>query len=167
MYSNPYVDNGGDSLAALWGVFACAGLFTLLFVVLYLWLFYRIFSKAGYSGWYTLLNLIPYVGSVIVVFMLAFGDWPALHRQGPGSYGPAGGYPPTGPGYGGPSQPSGYAPPVGPPPQQQTIAPPPAPVPPAAPVEEPSVSMPPAAPVEQAPAPAPAAPEGEPPAPPA
>ena len=90
---------------ALWGVFGCAGLFTLLFVVLYLWLFYRIFSKAGYSGWYTLLNLIPYVGSVIVVFMLAFGDWPALRRQGPGSYGPAGGYPPPpGPGYGGPSR---------------------------------------------------------------
>lgn len=110
MYSNPYYDYGSGELgSAFAGVFACAALFTLLFVVLYLWLFYRIFEKAGYSGWYTLLNLIPYVGSVVVVFMLAFGDWPILRRQAPPSYGPPMGYPPAAPG--------GYVPPVNPPAQ--------------------------------------------------
>jgi len=171
MYSNPYGmagDYGSESLAGLGTALACAGIFTLVLVVLYLWLFYRIFTKAGYSGWLTLLNLIPYVGSVIVLFMLALGDWPAL-KQSQSAYAPprrdypraqpgygAGAYqpsaPPAQPGYGAP-QPSApaptYAPPVAPPaPEPVAPTPAPAPAPEIAPAPEPVAPPEPPAPQE-------------------
>ncbi len=43
--------------------------------------FWRIFSKAGFSGALSLLMLIPLV-SLIMIFVLAFASWPAL-KQGP------------------------------------------------------------------------------------
>ena len=39
--------------------------------------FWKIFSKAGYSGALSLLMLIPLV-NLIMVFFLAFAEWPAL-----------------------------------------------------------------------------------------
>ena len=39
--------------------------------------YWKIFSKAGYSGALSLLMLIPLV-NVIMLFFLAFADWPAL-----------------------------------------------------------------------------------------
>lgn len=154
MYSNPYDYGNGDAAGAIAGAFACAAFITLVIVVLYLWLFYRIFTKAGYSGWYTLLNLIPYVGSVIVVFMLAFGDWPIFRQQSPPSYGAPGGYPPAGGGYVPPVAPGGYSQPMPPAPAEparpQPIPPapsepaPPEPMPPASTEEPPGPPVPPA-----------------------
>lgn len=43
--------------------------------------FWRIFSKAGFSGALSLLMLIPLV-NLIMIFVLAFASWPAL-KQGP------------------------------------------------------------------------------------
>lgn len=43
---------------------------------IYCW--WRIFSKAGYSGAMALLMLIPGIGALVMVLVLAFGDWPAL-----------------------------------------------------------------------------------------
>ncbi len=96
MYGGP---DGGDLASA--GSVLCGGaLIYLVIVVLYLWLFYRIFQKTGMSGWLTLLNLIPGIGSVIVVFILALGDWPALKggSQRMDYQPPAGGYTPPPPG---------------------------------------------------------------------
>jgi hypothetical protein len=69
----------------------------------------RILQKAGYSGWWALITIVPLV-NVIMFLVFAFSDWPAL--RGPGGYGyPAGGaqqfpsygQPPYGqPGYGQP-----------------------------------------------------------------
>jgi uncharacterized membrane protein YhaH (DUF805 family) len=39
--------------------------------------FWKIFTKAGYTGWWSLLVLIPLV-NVIVVYIFAFSSWPAL-----------------------------------------------------------------------------------------
>jgi hypothetical protein len=39
--------------------------------------FWRLFSKAGYSGWWSLLMVIPLV-NLITLYVLAFSDWPAL-----------------------------------------------------------------------------------------
>lgn len=155
MYTDPYSGGEGEALAALGAYFGCIAIFTILFLVLYLWLFYRIFKKAGYSGWMTLLNLIPYIGSVIVVFMLAFGDWPALRGRDSGgsgyppayppTYPPAGQQPipPTGPAYQPPAPPMAQqpAPPVFEPAPAPEPAAPPA-VPPAAPSEEPPQTPP-------------------------
>ena len=42
--------------------------------------FWRIFSKAGYSGWLSLLMVIPLV-NLIMLYFLAFADWPILRRR--------------------------------------------------------------------------------------
>jgi hypothetical protein len=42
--------------------------------------FWMIFSKAGFSGWMSLTQIIPIV-NVIALFYLAFAEWP-IHRGG-------------------------------------------------------------------------------------
>jgi len=42
-------------------------------------IFWKIFSKAGYSGWLSLTQLIPLV-NLIVLFYVAFAEWP-IRRQ--------------------------------------------------------------------------------------
>jgi uncharacterized membrane protein YhaH (DUF805 family) len=37
---------------------------------------WRIFERAGYSGFYALFHLVPVIGSFVVMVILAFGDWP-------------------------------------------------------------------------------------------
>lgn len=39
--------------------------------------FWRICTKAGYSGWLSLLVLIPMV-NVVFVYFLGFSEWPSL-----------------------------------------------------------------------------------------
>jgi hypothetical protein len=52
--------------------------------------FWQIFKKAGFSPALSLLMLVPFVG-VIVLFVVAYSDWPALRKssQGPGWIPPA------------------------------------------------------------------------------
>jgi hypothetical protein len=52
--------------------------------------FWQIFKKAGFSPALSLLMLVPFV-SLIVLFVVAYSDWPALRRsgQGPGWIPPA------------------------------------------------------------------------------
>lgn len=58
----------------------------LLLGVLVVWPYWRIFSKAGFSGWLAIGMLIR-VANLILLFYLAFAEWPALRRTGswPGS----------------------------------------------------------------------------------
>ena len=42
--------------------------------------FWRIFSKAGFPGALSLLMLIPLV-NLVMIFVLAFADWPALKEK--------------------------------------------------------------------------------------
>lgn len=49
--------------------------------------FWRISTKAGFSGWLSLLVVIPLV-NLVYVYFLAFARWPALER---GASSPAGG----------------------------------------------------------------------------
>ena len=37
--------------------------------------FWKIFKKAGYSGWLSLIMIIPFVG-ILGLFYLAFAQWP-------------------------------------------------------------------------------------------
>ncbi|WP_111748502.1 DUF805 domain-containing protein [Salinisphaera orenii] len=52
-------------------------LFALLWVVILLPPFWKVFTKAGFSGWLSLLILVPMV-NLIVLYVVAFTDWPAL-----------------------------------------------------------------------------------------
>ena len=40
------------------------------------YIYWRIFVKAGYNGALSLLNLVPGVGPLVVMVILAFGRWP-------------------------------------------------------------------------------------------
>jgi hypothetical protein len=58
--------------------------FVLLFIgvitgVLVVLPFWKIFSKAGFSGWCSLSQFVPIL-NVIALFYLAFAEWP-IHRE--------------------------------------------------------------------------------------
>jgi uncharacterized membrane protein YhaH (DUF805 family) len=50
------------------------------FVVAMFWLAVRILHKAGYSGWWSLLGLVPIV-NLVMIWVFAFADWPRLRRR--------------------------------------------------------------------------------------
>lgn len=132
-----------DIAAGLAAYFGCIFIFAVIMIALQIWLFYRILKKAGMNPWLSLLVLIGGLGTIVLMFMLALGDWPALRgAAAPVAYQPA------------------YTPPAPAPVQ----VPPVAPQPPAPPVA-PQPPVPPAAP--QPPSPEPPAGSGEPPVPPA
>ena len=45
-------------------------------IAVFIWIYWRIFQKAGYNGALAFLNLIPGVGPLICILILAFGRWP-------------------------------------------------------------------------------------------
>lgn len=55
-------------------------LFALLGTALAIFMFGRIFSKAGYSWAMAFIVLVPVVGGFVVMIMLAFMDWPVLQQ---------------------------------------------------------------------------------------
>ncbi len=91
--NNTSQDYGGATAAMMGTFFIVWVLFLLAITALFIWFYWRIFTKAGFSGALSLLNLVPAVGPLICILILAFGEWPAL--QG-GSTPKATGYaPPT------------------------------------------------------------------------
>ena len=81
-------------------------LFGLLVVAFIVFLFWRVFTKAGMSGPLALLVLVPGIGWVIALCILAFSEWrvqptSALYAPGSSAYPPPGyppaNYPPSGP----------------------------------------------------------------------
>lgn len=54
-------------------------LFSLAMFILSIVIWWKIFSKAGYSGAMSLLMLLPIV-NLIMMLVLAFGQWP-IHRE--------------------------------------------------------------------------------------
>ncbi|MBV8197717.1 MAG: hypothetical protein JO263_06260 [Candidatus Eremiobacteraeota bacterium] len=52
------------------------GIVLLAIMAFTIWVYWRIFAKAGYNGAMSLLNLIPGIGPLICMIVLAFGRWP-------------------------------------------------------------------------------------------
>lgn len=46
--------------------------------------FWKIWSRTGHSGWISLLMLIPLV-NLIMLYVLAFKDWPAMPKRQSGA----------------------------------------------------------------------------------
>ena len=90
-------------MASMGVAFLFLGLLIAAFVI---FLFWRVFTKAGMSGALALLVLLPGIGWIIALCILAFSDWnvtPSAGLYGAGSsayppqaYPPAN-YPPAGP----------------------------------------------------------------------
>ena len=86
--------NYGALLAGMGGIFLIVVFACLAFII---FLFWRIFSKAGMPGAMAFLLLIPAVGGLIVLCVLAFGQWKVVPLSSvvvaPPNYPPA--YPPN------------------------------------------------------------------------
>lgn len=78
-------------------------LFVIAIVAFFIFLFWRIFTKAGMSGALSLLLLIYPIGFIIVLCILAFGDWKVVPVTTASPY-----YPPT---YPPPPPPPAFQPP--------------------------------------------------------
>ncbi len=114
----PYsTGNNGSGISAAIGAGILIYLIILLaLVILGIIIWWKIFSKAGYSGALSLLMLVP-IANFIVLLVLAFGRWPIYNeleslRQQVQARGA--GYPPTGPQAGYPSNPAYPSYPQGP-----------------------------------------------------
>jgi uncharacterized membrane protein YhaH (DUF805 family) len=74
-----------SSLEALTSAFGCLGVMASIIIGLTLFVFsiychWRICAKAGYSAAMSLLILIPGLGTIVLMIILAFGKWP-IHRN--------------------------------------------------------------------------------------
>lgn len=83
-YPNSYQSLSNAELdqisSAFGGFLACFGVIYLAAVAFQIWLYYRIFFRAGYSGWMGLLSLIPGVGPLVCLLVLALDTWPRDRR---------------------------------------------------------------------------------------
>jgi len=72
----PY-NNGTGTLnsGALAGITLSSVVFSLIAIIFAVVIYWRIFSKAGYSGALGLLMFVP-IANIIVLCILAFGTWP-------------------------------------------------------------------------------------------
>lgn len=59
----------------LWELIIIAMIIGIVFILPY----WKIFSKAGFSGWMSLTQIIPIL-NFIILFYLAFAEWP-VHRE--------------------------------------------------------------------------------------
>ena len=57
----------------------------LLFALLLIIPTWRIFVRAGFSGALSLLHLVPFVGLLVIMAILAFSEWPAGESRTSGS----------------------------------------------------------------------------------
>ncbi len=72
----PYNNGTGTvSTGALTGIFLSSVIFSLIVIIFAVIIYWRIFSKAGYSGALSLLMFVP-IANIIVLCVLAFGNWP-------------------------------------------------------------------------------------------
>jgi hypothetical protein len=71
------MDRNSAAAASFLATFVFAYVIVIFAVIGFMiWLYWRIFAKAGYNGALSLLNLIPGVGQLICLIILAFGRWP-------------------------------------------------------------------------------------------
>lgn len=81
-------DSNSAAAASIFATVMMIYLIVLCAVIAFMvWLYWRIFTKAGYNGALSLLNLVPGVGQLICLIILAFGRWPiedqlAMHAGG-------------------------------------------------------------------------------------
>ena len=106
-YQSPSSSSGGAPAALL---FVLVLLYVAIAIVM-VWAYVRIIRRAGYSGWWVLIGLVPLV-NLVMLLVFAFREWPiqrelaqlrayAAHGQGgyQSGYGHQSGYGYPPPGY--------------------------------------------------------------------
>jgi len=76
----PNDNSGSGAIAAFTGVTILVSLLiTVAIIVFSVIIYWKIFSKAGYSGALGLLMFVP-IANIVVLCILAFGEWP-IYRE--------------------------------------------------------------------------------------
>jgi hypothetical protein len=70
------VASNAAAAGILSGIILTAIIVSIALAVFFVWLFWRIFSRTGMNGALGLLCLVPYVGWLICLLVLAFSRWP-------------------------------------------------------------------------------------------
>jgi hypothetical protein len=78
MHPVAYIHHDGGAALGLGAFFICCALVLLPIIVLGTICWCRIFSRAGYPGVLGLLCLMPGLGEIVMLLILAFGKWPVL-----------------------------------------------------------------------------------------
>jgi glycopeptide antibiotics resistance protein len=74
-------DADAAAAAGMLAGFACVYIVVLVAITaFFIFCLWRIFTKAGYSGAMAFISLIPGLGPLICLCILAFGNWP-IHRD--------------------------------------------------------------------------------------
>jgi hypothetical protein len=78
--------DAGEAFDAVLAGLGCIGLITAFIIslaifALIIYCYWRICCKAGYSGTLSLLLLLPGLGRIILLLILAFGDWPITNNK--------------------------------------------------------------------------------------
>ena len=71
----PNYGTSSVNTGALTGIFLSSVIFSLIVIIFAAIIYWKIFAKAGYSGAMGLLMFVP-IANIIVLCMLAFGNWP-------------------------------------------------------------------------------------------
>ncbi len=73
---NDQSSGAAASIAAFFGVYL---IIILAIFILSCVMWYKIFSKAGYSGWRFLWLFVP-IANLVILIMFAFSEWPILRE---------------------------------------------------------------------------------------
>jgi uncharacterized membrane protein YhaH (DUF805 family) len=63
------------------GLSAIHWIIVLIIALIYFVPIVKVLNKAGYSGWWSLLVFVPLV-NIVMFWVFAFADWPALRGSG-------------------------------------------------------------------------------------
>jgi uncharacterized membrane protein YhaH (DUF805 family) len=69
-------NNSAAAASVIATIFLVYGVIFIAIVAFTIWIYWRIFVRAGFNGALSLLNLVPGVGQLICMVILAFGQWP-------------------------------------------------------------------------------------------
>ena len=69
-------ENSAATTGFLATFFVVYAIVIIAIIVFMIWLYWRIFVKAGFNGALALLNFVPGIGQLICLIILAFGRWP-------------------------------------------------------------------------------------------
>ena len=81
--------NAASDSSGLGAVFGVLILVYVAIAVVSIVAWVKILNKAGYSGWWVLIGLVP-IANIVMFLVFAFSDWPVLQQ----ARGQAGYYPP-------------------------------------------------------------------------
>ena len=65
-----------QAFAFMSAMFGTIAIIAIALTIFFVWMFWRVFQKAGFNGALGLLCLIPSIGPLVCLIILAFSTWP-------------------------------------------------------------------------------------------